>query len=207
MESRGLLRGAILLAALSLVRLLLPGSPGPDPAPAEGDDHLPELLAEAEAARDDQLRRGEPLKAGETLDPNRSSELELDRLPGVGIQVAEAIIRTRSEKGGFRRAEDLLEVPGIGPATLARIRHHLDFSRGVPLELPVRRQGRDRLDLNRASVEELQGLPGIGPALAARILESRSRDGPFEEAEDLLRVPGIGPAKLARLRPLVRLAR
>ncbi|MGW8268241.1 MAG: ComEA family DNA-binding protein, partial [Longimicrobiales bacterium] len=138
MESRGLLRGAALLAALSLVRFLFPGIRGPDPVSVDGEDRLPGLLAEAEAAREDQLRRAEPLKAGETLDPNRSSELELDRLPGVGGQLAAAIIHTRSEKGGFRRPEDLLEVPGIGPAKLDRIRPHLDFSRGAPLGRPPR---------------------------------------------------------------------
>jgi competence ComEA-like helix-hairpin-helix protein len=207
MEGRGLLRGAILLVALSLVRILLSEIRDPDPVSVDGADRLPTLLAEAQATRDEQQRRAEPLEDGETVDPNRSPEEELDRLPGVGTQVAGAITRFRAEKGGFRRPEDLLEVPGIGPATLARIRPYLDFSRGVPLELRAGGGSPDHLDLNRAGMEELQELPGIGPALAGRILESRSREGPFEKVEDLLRVPGIGPAKLARLRPLVLVAR
>lgn len=207
MEGRGLLRGAVLLAALSLVRLLFPGPRDPMSLSVDGEDRLPSLMAEAKAGRDDQLRRAQPLKDGETLDPNRSSEEELDRLPGIGKQVAAAITRYRSEERGFRRPEDLLDVPGIGPATLARIRPYLDFTRGVPLELRAGSGLPELLDLNRADLEDLQTLPGIGPALAARILESRNRDGPFENPEDLLRVSGIGPVKLARLRSLVRAER
>lgn len=207
MEGRGLLRGAILLVALSLIRVFLSGIHAPPPLTMGGEDQLPSLLEEARETREAQSRRVEPMKAGELLDPNRSSEEELDRLPGIGPRVAEAMVRFRDEEGGFRRPEDLLRVPGIGPATLARIRPNLDFSRGVPLDLGSGGPAPGRLDLNRAGLEELQELPGIGPALASRILESRSREGPFEKVEELIRVPGIGPATLAKLQALVRVAR
>lgn len=63
------------------------------------------------------------------------------------------------------------------------------------------------LDLNRATVHDLEALPGIGKARATAIVEARARrGGRFERAEDLLDVPGIGPATLARLRPLVTVA-
>lgn len=58
-----------------------------------------------------------------------------------------------------------------------------------------------RLDVNRATAEELERLPGIGPALAARIIADRSSRGPFASPEAILRVPGIGARTLARLRP------
>ena len=207
MEGRGLLRGAVLLAALSLVRILFSGGRDPDPLAVHGEDQLSTLLLEARETRDDRLRRSEPLKAGETLDPNRSGEEDLDRLPGIGPNVAEAIVRHRAEKGGFRNPEALLEVPGIGPATLARIRPYLDFTKGTPLEIQWDGGARERVDLNRAGVEKLQTLPGIGPALASRIVESRSREGFFKSPEDLLRVSGIGPATLEKLRALIRVTR
>lgn len=56
------------------------------------------------------------------------------------------------------------------------------------------------VDVNRASVEELEALPGIGPVIARRIVAFREAAGPFAEVTDLIRVRGIGPAKLARLR-------
>jgi competence protein ComEA len=59
------------------------------------------------------------------------------------------------------------------------------------------------VDLNTASIDELDRLPGIGPATAAAIVEHRSRNGAFHSVDELRDVPGIGEAKLAQLRPLV----
>lgn len=59
------------------------------------------------------------------------------------------------------------------------------------------------LDVNDASVEELDVLPGIGPATAAAIVAHRDRHGPFVSVEGLLEVTGIGPAKLAALSGLI----
>jgi len=62
------------------------------------------------------------------------------------------------------------------------------------------------LDLNRATIAQLDALPGIGPVLAARITEQRRLHGSFRATEELLGVPGIGPRLFARLRPLVTTA-
>ena len=48
--------------------------------------------------------------------------MALDSLPGVGPVTAEAIVAWREENGPFRSVEDLLDVKGIGEATLADLR-------------------------------------------------------------------------------------
>ncbi len=59
------------------------------------------------------------------------------------------------------------------------------------------------LELNSATVEQLDELPGVGPSTAAAIVEHRSTVGAFRSVEDLLDVRGIGDAKLDALRDLV----
>ena len=60
-----------------------------------------------------------------------------------------------------------------------------------------------RVDLNAATVADLDGLPGIGPVLAQRIVDHRTRHGPFRTVDELDDVPGIGPAIAAELAELV----
>ena len=60
-----------------------------------------------------------------------------------------------------------------------------------------------RLDLNTATLDQLDELPGIGPATAQAIIDERDRRGRFRSVEELLDVRGIGPAKLEQIRDLV----
>lgn len=60
------------------------------------------------------------------------------------------------------------------------------------------------LDLNRATVAELDTLPGIGPVLAERIVAYRTTHGRFTSVDELREVNGIGQAKLAEIRSRVR---
>ncbi|PPK94156.1 competence protein ComEA [Kineococcus xinjiangensis] len=60
------------------------------------------------------------------------------------------------------------------------------------------------LDLNTATVHDLDALPGVGPVLAERIVAWRGEHGRFSQVEQLGEVEGIGPKLLAGLRDLVR---
>lgn len=59
------------------------------------------------------------------------------------------------------------------------------------------------VDLNAATVEELEALPGIGPVTAAAIVAWRDANGRFDSVDRLGDVDGIGPARLEKLRDLV----
>jgi len=60
-----------------------------------------------------------------------------------------------------------------------------------------------KVNVNTATLDQLEALPGIGPVLAQRIIDYREQHGPFGSVQDLLNVSGIGDAHLADLEPLV----
>jgi competence protein ComEA len=73
--------------------------------------------------------------------------------------------------------------------------------------LPVLADGEPRLtgtvNINTASVEELQLLPGIGESRAQAVVAERKRRGGFKRVDDLLDVKGIGASSLERMKPHV----
>ena len=153
------------------------------------------------------------------IDLNRATRGELMQVPGIGPQLADRIVIEREARGRFARVEELRDVHGIGDATLRRLQPWVTVGPGEadpPPELdrltrkpagtvhtvqkPTPPDG--LLDLNRATVQELDRLPGIGPVLAQRIVSEREKKS-FATVDDLRRVSGIGPKKLDAIRPLV----
>jgi len=63
--------------------------------------------------------------------------------------------------------------------------------------------GSGLINLNTASVEQIDSLPGVGPALAGRIVDYRKKNGPFSSVDDLDNIEGIGPKKLENFKDLV----
>jgi len=59
------------------------------------------------------------------------------------------------------------------------------------------------INLNTATLEQLDTLDGVGPGIATRILDYRQQHGGFRRVEELAEVPGIGAKRLATLTPLV----
>jgi competence protein ComEA len=53
-------------------------------------------------------------------------------------------------------------------------------------------QDQVKININKATVEELCTLKRIGPSYAQRIVDYREQNGPFEKPEDLMKVKGIG---------------
>lgn len=90
------------------------------------------LAAEvADAMKIEVPRRGQPTAAPSVtpattvVNLNTADAAALEQLPGVGPVTAAAIISYRDEAGGFSTVEELLEVDGIGPATLEELRPHV----------------------------------------------------------------------------------
>jgi competence protein ComEA len=58
----------------------------------------------------------------------------------------------------------------------------------------------EMININTASVEELDKLPGIGPSIAKAIIDYRTTKGPFKQIEDINEVKGIGDALYAKIK-------
>jgi competence protein ComEA len=58
----------------------------------------------------------------------------------------------------------------------------------------------EKININTASVEELDKLPGIGPSIAGAIIDYRTANGPFKQIEDINEVKGIGDALFAKIK-------
>lgn len=80
----------------------------------------------------------------------------------------------------------------------------------VPVQAPIAApavsdsvKAASKVNLNRASVDELQTLPGVGPVLAQRMVEWRKAHGRYRSVDDLQEVKGIGKKRMEQLRLLV----
>jgi len=62
----------------------------------------------------------------------------------------------------------------------------------------------EQVDLNTATVEQLQTIDGVGPVMAERIFTWRQEHGRFTSVDELQEIDGIGPKKFAKLKDRVR---
>lgn len=79
----------------------------------------------------------------------------------------------------------------------------LAFLVGIGSGLGQKKPPAKPVDLNSATLEQLEQLPGIGPTTAKEIIEFREKGGPFKRIEDLRAIHGISKSKLEKLRAYV----
>jgi len=99
--------------------------------------------------------------------------------------------------------QEHIRVPRIGETPVAAQATSTRPQRTSTPVPPASVANGEKLDLNRATVLELEELPGIGPVIAARIVDDRDRHGPFRSIDDLKRVPGIKEGILSQIREYV----
>lgn len=82
----------------------------------------------------------------------------------------------------------------------APLRSFIETDITSDLDGPESEQSSEKLDLNTATLEELDALDGIGPVIAQKIIDYREEYGGFSRLEELKEVQGIGDALLEKLR-------
>lgn len=89
---------------------------------------------------------------------------------------------------------------GSSPAQPIRVETERTLTATVTaLPAPTRSPERAPVDLNTATLEELQTLPGIGEKRAGDIIEDREKNGPYAFPEEITRIKGIGEETVAEL--------
>ncbi|NLB82778.1 MAG: ComEA family DNA-binding protein [Synergistaceae bacterium] len=98
-----------------------------------------------------------------------------------------------------------IHVPAMGSTESFAPSLSLPQSPSSSFSAPAEGASSGPVNVNSATLQELERLPGVGPATARAILEYRTSRGYFSSVEDLLRVKGIGPKKLEGMRRAVTL--
>ena len=168
--------------------------------------------------------------SGGSAEPGAEGEARGDEAAGEGEEVAEGVVVVHVDGavgapgvyalGGEPRVNDAIVAAGglAEGADTSGINLAARLSDGEKVHVPLVGEapqagaepasdapgGSDGpVNLNTATVEELDELPGVGEATALAIVEDRERNGPFSSPEDLMRVSGIGEKKFEKLEGLV----
>lgn len=106
---------------------------------------------------------------------------DLINIPGIGEAKAKNIIDYRN-KYGFAKKEDIMKVNGIGTSTYNNIKNYIYLSeKTIKLE-------EQKININSASLKELENLPGIGKITAEKIINYRQ----YKKIEDFKDLYNIG---------------
>lgn len=191
-------RSLTLLFVLGVAGHLIRSASGSGATPASFDFPLDSAGdGDPLAHRDSARALARPLGETERIDADRAAPAELARLPGIGPGLARRIVADRQIHGAFGGITAFDRVAGVGPALIRRLTPHLSFS-GVAADTAFV-GGEAALDLNRATVADLDALPGIGEARARAIVAFRDSAGPFRQLADLRLVRGIPSSVVARI--------
>jgi competence ComEA-like helix-hairpin-helix protein len=115
-------------------------------------------------------------------------------LPGIGPKLASRINSFREKLGGFYSIDQVAETYGLPDSTFQKIRPYLKFSGEVK-----------KINVNRATREELSSHPYIRWKMAGAITEYRKQHGDFAKLEDLKKVFLVDDAAFLKMLPYLSL--
>lgn len=187
----------VMSAKLPPVEMVSSRSPSASPSagPAQpvvvsvvGLVRTPGLVTLAPGARiDDALKA-----AGGVLDGADTIGLNMARQVGDGEQIVVGIAPVKGQPTALGSSVSSGSAAAAAPEAPTKPAQPTSAQRG------------EVINLNTATVQQLDTLPGIGPVTAAAIVAWRDANGKFTSVDQLAEVDGIGPARLDKLRALVR---
>ena len=113
-----------------------------------------------------------------TVHANTADTLDLQQIRGIGSTTSHRIVRYREQLGGFVRREQLLEVWGIDSARYEQIKH----------AFIIDKQNIRKLNINTISIRDLQRHPYLDYWQAKSIVQTRDKQGLYENITDILKL-------------------
>ncbi len=104
------------------------------------------------------------------------------------------------------QAGGLLREANLGAMKISQASQLIDGQRVyIPglVETVSQAKNSDKININTASLAELDSLPGVGEVIAQRIIDYRTQNGPFQTIEEIKNVSGIGDKKFEDLKNLI----
>ncbi len=126
---------------------------------------------------------------------NGATPEQLVEVDGIGEKLAARIIKYRDLLGGFVRKEQLLKVYGMDSVNYAKIQNQISVDASLV----------QRIDVNKASMEELSKVKFVGVKRAKAILAYRQQHGDFSSLKDLLKTQVISDSILYLIEPYIQL--
>jgi len=113
-----------------------------------------------------------------SIELNQADTAELNVLDGIGPVLARRIVYYRKQLGGFYSFEQLLEVTGISPATMQKVKTHVTVN--AQLITPI--------NINNASLRRLKEHPYLGYFKAKDIVEYRKAKGKINSLDEIVKL-------------------
>ncbi|RDC66126.1 ComEA family DNA-binding protein [Adhaeribacter pallidiroseus] len=126
------------------------------------------------------------------FDINTADTTALKKLRGIGTKLAARIVKFRDKLGGFENINQLQEVYGLPPEMIDSLRKYTFVGESFAA---------NKLNINVATVTQLQQHPYLGYKLARHIVAYRTQHGPFASLEDLRNIKTIDDATFQKVKP------
>lgn len=128
------------------------------------------------------------------IEVNSAGIEEFESLPGIGLKLAERIIKYRDKLGGFYNINQVAETFGIQDSVFQKFKGQLKCDGKV-----------NRIPINHLTSKELSEHPYFRGKLSTLLVNYMQEHGPFTTMEDLSKIPMINDQVMGRIRPYISL--
>ncbi|MBC8753649.1 helix-hairpin-helix domain-containing protein [Kordia sp. YSTF-M3] len=126
------------------------------------------------------------------IDLNKATIEELRKVYGIGEKLSARIVNYRAKLGGFVTESQLENVYGLKPEVIQKVWKRFYLGKSNTYE-KADEVALEKIDLNKATIEELRKVYGIGEKLSERIVKYRTKIGGFVIESQLEDVYGLKP--------------